>query len=82
MSFQSLRLTFEPVIRRVFHFYARFARGMTLGTRAVVLDGKGHVFLVKHSYVAGWHRRVAGLKPARQFPTRCGVNFTRRAASN
>jgi ADP-ribose pyrophosphatase YjhB (NUDIX family) len=62
MSMQSLRLKFEPVIRRVFHFYARFARGMTLGTRAVVLDGQGHVFLVKHSYVAGWHLPGGGVE--------------------
>ena len=62
MSMQSLRLKFEPLIRRVFHFYARFARGMTLGTRAVVIDGKGHVFLVKHSYVAGWHLPGGGVE--------------------
>ncbi|GAA3839520.1 NUDIX domain-containing protein [[Pseudomonas] carboxydohydrogena] len=62
MNFQSLRLAWEPVIRRVFHVYARFARGMTLGTRAVVLDGKGHVFLVKHSYVAGWHLPGGGVE--------------------
>jgi len=62
MNLQSLRLRFEPVIRRVFHFYARFARGMTLGTRAVVLDARGHVFLVKHSYVAGWHLPGGGVE--------------------
>ena len=62
MSLQSLRLKCEPVIRRLFHFYARFARGMTLGTRAVVIDGNGHVFLVKHSYVAGWHLPGGGVE--------------------
>ena len=62
MSMQSLRLKFEPMIRRLFHFYARFARGMTLGTRAVVLDNEGHVFLVKHSYVAGWHLPGGGVE--------------------
>jgi 8-oxo-dGTP pyrophosphatase MutT (NUDIX family) len=62
MTLQSLRLTCEPMIRRVFHFYARFARGMTLGTRAVVIDDQGHVFLVKHSYVAGWHLPGGGVE--------------------
>ena len=68
MNLQSLRLTCEPVIRRVFHVYARFARGMTLGTRAVVLDGKGHVFLVKHSYVAGWHLPGGGAETGETIP--------------
>jgi 8-oxo-dGTP pyrophosphatase MutT (NUDIX family) len=62
MTLQSLRLKCEPMIRRVFHFYARFARGMTLGTRAVVIDRQGHVFLVKHSYVAGWHLPGGGVE--------------------
>jgi len=62
MTLQSLRLICEPMIRRVFHFYARFARGMTLGTRAVVIDGQGHVFLVKHSYVPGWHLPGGGVE--------------------
>ena len=33
-----LRRKLEPLLRRIFHFYWRFARGMTLGVRAVVLD--------------------------------------------
>ena len=37
MNLQGLRKSFEPVLRRVFHLYWRFARGMTLGARAVVL---------------------------------------------
>src|SRR3984957_20856684 len=49
-----IRTRFEPVLRRAFHLYWRFARGMTLGVRAVVLDADGRVVLVKHSYVAGW----------------------------
>ena len=55
MNLQPLRTRFEPALQRVFHLYWRFARGMTLGVRAVVLDGDNRVFLVKHSYVAGWH---------------------------
>ena len=59
---KSLRSRFEPLIRRIFHFYSRFARGMTLGVRAVVLDDSNRVFLVKHSYVSGWHLPGGGVE--------------------
>lgn len=62
MNEQPLRVKFEPLIRRVFHFYSRFARGMTLGVRAVVLDDRNRVFLVKHSYVSGWHLPGGGVE--------------------
>jgi 8-oxo-dGTP pyrophosphatase MutT (NUDIX family) len=61
-SRRKLRLKFEPVIRRAVHVYARFARGMTLGTRAVVLNAENRVFLVRHSYVAGWHLPGGGVE--------------------
>lgn len=62
MTDQPLRIRFEPLTRRIFHFYSRFARGMTLGTRALVLDDENRVFLVKHSYVAGWHLPGGGVE--------------------
>jgi ADP-ribose pyrophosphatase YjhB (NUDIX family) len=61
-TIQRLRTRFEPALRRLFHLYWRFARGMTLGVRAVVLDGKNRVFLVKHSYVSGWHLPGGGVE--------------------
>jgi 8-oxo-dGTP pyrophosphatase MutT (NUDIX family) len=54
---------FEPAIRRVLHFYWRFARAMTLGVRGLIIDGSGRIFLVKHSYVAGWHLPGGGVEP-------------------
>src|SRR5471030_1890173 len=62
MNRQDLRKSLEPVLRRVFHLYWRFARGMTLGVRAIVLDGQNRVFQVKHSYVAGWHLPGGGVE--------------------
>jgi ADP-ribose pyrophosphatase YjhB (NUDIX family) len=61
------RTTIEPALRRVFHLYWRFARGMTLGVRAVVLDGENRVFLVKHSYVSGWHLPGGGVEVGETF---------------
>jgi 8-oxo-dGTP pyrophosphatase MutT (NUDIX family) len=63
MKVQALRKRFEPVLRRGLHLYWRFARAMTLGVRAIVLDGDDRVFLVKHSYVAGWHLPGGGVEP-------------------
>ena len=62
MRLEALRKRFEPALRRVFHLYWRFARGMTLGVRAVVLDADNRVFLVKHSYVSGWHLPGGGVE--------------------
>ena len=62
MSLQRLRRALEPVIRPLVHFYWRWSRGATLGARAVVIDGSGRVFLVKHSYVDGWHLPGGGVE--------------------
>jgi len=67
MNPQSLRKRVEPVLRRAFHLYWWLARGMTLGVRAVVLDSDNRVFLVKHSYVAGWHLPGGGVEVGESF---------------
>jgi ADP-ribose pyrophosphatase YjhB (NUDIX family) len=64
---QGLRRSLEPALRRFFHLYWRLARGMTLGVRAVVLDTENRVFLVKHSYVSGWHLPGGGVEVGETF---------------
>ena len=58
-----LRRAFEPAISRVMHLYRRMQRGITLGVRGLVIDEGRRVFLVKHSYVSGWHMPGGGVEP-------------------
>ena len=47
---------------RVVHSYCALARGMTMGVRAACFDEAGRIFLVRHSYVPGWHMPGGGIE--------------------
>jgi ADP-ribose pyrophosphatase YjhB (NUDIX family) len=50
------------LITRVVHSWFAIARGMTLGVRAAAYDEAGRVFLVRHTYVPGWHMPGGGVE--------------------
>jgi 8-oxo-dGTP pyrophosphatase MutT (NUDIX family) len=58
-----VRQAFEPSIRRAFHLYWRWARGVTLGVRGLVIDKDQRIFLVTHTYVPGWQLPGGGVEP-------------------
>ena len=62
-SLQALRAAVERAMGRLAHLYWRQSRGMTLGVRALVIDERDRVFLVKHSYVSGWYLPGGGVEP-------------------
>lgn len=47
---------------RLLHVYFAVNRGMTLGVRAACFDEAGRIFLVRHTYVPGWHMPGGGVE--------------------
>lgn len=72
MALQSLRYALWPMLRPLLHLYRRVCHGTTTGVRAMVIDGTGRVFLIKHSYVAGWHLPGGGVDKGESAGTAMG----------
>ncbi len=56
----------QRAVPRLIHGAARFTRPLTMGVRAALLrDGPrgSEVFLVRHSYVPGWHLPGGAVEP-------------------
>lgn len=50
------------VLTRIAHFVYFFIKGMTIGVRAACFDDQGRLFLVRHSYIPGWHMPGGGVE--------------------
>lgn len=57
-----LRRIGEKLLLRVLHVYYFLVRGMTLGVRGACFDEAGRIFLVRHTYVGGWHLPGGGVE--------------------
>lgn len=50
------------LMTRLVHTAYFFIKGMTIGVRAACFDAEGRIFLVRHSYIAGWHMPGGGVE--------------------
>jgi 8-oxo-dGTP pyrophosphatase MutT (NUDIX family) len=58
-----LQAAIRKSISRAMPYVARVVRPLTMGVRAMVLDGEGRICLIRHSYVAGWHMPGGAIEP-------------------
>lgn len=58
----SWRAHAQMFIRPFYQAWSRLTRGATLGVRGLVLNPKGEVLLVEHTYVDGWFLPGGGVE--------------------
>lgn len=64
MRDKALRLISPIILRRAYQLrlaYRRIFLPITLGVRCIVVRDDGHVLLVRHTYMAGWHLPGGGV---------------------
>jgi 8-oxo-dGTP pyrophosphatase MutT (NUDIX family) len=66
------RLVLQPLHRQM--------RGMTLGTRTVVIGDNGHVLLVRHTYAPGWLLPGGGVERGETIDQACVREVREEAA--
>src|SRR5829696_8998443 len=54
-----------PILTQINYLYRAAFRSLTVGVRALLIDEQKRVLLVRHTYCAGWHRRVAASRSER-----------------
>jgi len=59
---EGFRQLFRNIAKRIVHRFFFLRRGMTLGVRAACFDEEGRIFLVRHTYVSGWHMPGGGVE--------------------
>ena len=50
------------LLQWLLHRWFLLTRAMTMGVRAIVLDGEDRVLLVEHTYTPGWHLPGGGIE--------------------
>ncbi len=55
------------LVKRLLHLYWQFSRGLTIGVRAVVVDPRGRIFLIRHVHTKGWHLPGGGVEAGETF---------------
>ena len=50
------------LISKILQPFWRLTRGLTLGAQGMIIDEKGQILLVRHSYRTGWHLPGGGVE--------------------
>ena len=75
-------LFWQKIIRQGQRVAGLVQRPMTLGVRAIALDEAGRVFLVRHTYVPGFHLPGGAVERGETAIDSCFGSSRKRAASS